>query len=420
MKNFCDQVTIIGLGYVGLPLLAEIGDKTQVIGFDLDSLRIHELKDGYDRTGELTTNELNRVNAKFTDNFADCGDSDFYVVTVPTPVNSKQDPEPKYLRLACEQIGPSLQPKNTVIFESTVYPGLTREVCIPILERLSGLKCSKDFFVGYSPERINPGDKTKRLKDIIKVTSGCCNSSRRLVDKFYSEIVGLKTHSAPSLEVAEAAKVIENTQRDINIALMNELSEIFNLCGIDTKDVIEAASTKWNFQAYTPGLVGGHCIGVDPYYLAFKARQLGIDPKVILAGRATNEKVVSRVIQRVHQAYSSIPNRTSYSILLLGATFKENCPDIRNSKSIDLYNSLNESEYEVEICDPLANLDEAHPSVKVTDLSYLKTYDLIIATVGHQIFKELGIEHFKSHLKENGEIFDLKSLFSRYESTFRL
>lgn len=414
------KICVVGLGYVGTPLLMNIGAEYIIYGYDIDEDRVNELKRGYDRTCEVSSADLLDKKARFTNDIRECRDCDIYVVTVPTPVTVDCEPDMQFLISACEKIGEQLTFGNLVIFESTVYPGLTREICIPILEEKSGLKCTAEFYVGYSPERINPGDKTRTLKKITKVTSGCCELSRRVVDEFYAKCIGLTTYSAPSIEVAEAAKVIENTQRDINIALINELSTIFNECNIDTEEVLQAASTKWNFHVYKPGLVGGHCIGVDPYYLAFKARQLGLEPSVILAGRKINEGVVSRIAKRIGDYFEGKPESETKSVLILGATFKENCPDVRNSKSIELYNQLAQSGCLVHICDPLADFSHGLDDILTVDLTALRKYDVIVMAVGHQKFVDFGVLNFREHLKEGGKFMDLKSVFEKYQSDFRL
>jgi UDP-N-acetyl-D-glucosamine/UDP-N-acetyl-D-galactosamine dehydrogenase len=414
------KVAVIGLGYVGLPVLSSISGRVEVVGFDVNEMRIEELSAGYDRTGEVTQQELDAIKATYSSSPKDCEESDIYIVTVPTPVNTENEPDCSHLIEACKMVGKQIKNGAVVIFESTVYPGLTREICIPILEHSSNFKCCRDFHVGYSPERINPGDKTRRLKDIVKVTSGCCDISRAIVDQFYSELLDLKTYSASSLEVAEAAKVIENTQRDINIALMNELSEIFQKAGIDTNEVIEAASTKWNFHAYVPGLVGGHCIGVDPYYLSYKAKILGVEPKMILAGREVNNAVTERILNEVLNHKQRLKDPNNFKVLILGASFKEDCPDVRNSKSLELFEDLRNLDIDVSICDPIADFNCKDKLWEPTEFGVLGKYDFIIITVSHSIFLQLEFKKLRQLLKENGKIYDVKSIFDKADTDYRL
>lgn len=415
-----NKISVIGLGYVGLPVLTSIMGEVELIGFDINELRVKELSAGYDRTGEVSQEGLSICKAKYTSSPEVCKASDVFIVTVPTPVTSENEPDCSYLISACEMVGKQIKNGSLVLFESTVYPGLTRNICIPALERASSLKCCHDFHVGYSPERIIPGDNSRSLKDIIKVTSGCCDKSRKKVDLFYSEFLELETYSAPTLEVAEAAKVIENTQRDVNIALMNELSEILQKAKIDTHEVIKAASTKWNFHPYTPGLVGGHCIGVDPYYLAFKAEELHVEPKLILAGRQVNNKVSSRIIKEVITHQKNVEIKSEFNVLILGATFKENCPDIRNSKSLELYSSIKNSKIDVSICDPVADFKHTREEIDPVEIEALSRYDFIILSVNHSIFYNLGIDNLRKHLKHNGKIYDVKSMFDKNYSDYRL
>lgn len=420
------KVAVIGLGYVGLPLAVEFAKKRKVIGFDINQNRVKELKSHKDSTNEVSSVELKKVKSKifYTTNSKDLFQSNFFIATVPTPINQSKNPDFSYLQDASELIGNVLKKGDIVVFESTVYPGATKEICIPILEKISSLKLNDDFSVGYSPERINPGDKLHRLKDIKKITAGSNTKAAKVIDDLYSTIIQAGTVPVSSIETAEAAKVIENTQRDLNIALANELSLIFQKMDIDTKEVIDAAASKWNFSKFFPGLVGGHCIGVDPYYLTFKAKKLGYDPKVILSGRALNDsmskKVASQLLDEMRMKKIKL---VKANILILGFTFKENCPDTRNSKVSDLANILSKRNLKIHIYDPLINLNEVkaqHSRLKFLKVPKNNFYDAIIIAVAHDNFKRLGPQKIKQFAKKNHILFDLKSLFSINDSDLRL
>lgn len=415
-----EKIAIIGLGYVGLPLAVEFGKVREVIGFDINSKRIAELKSGVDNTKEVDAEELKSASKlSYTDQLDDIKYASIFIVTVPTPVDEFKKPDLRPLQSSSTSVGKVLKKGDIVIYESTVYPGCTEEVCVPILEKISGLKFNVDFFCGYSPERINPGDKLHRVSTIKKVTSGSTPKIAEKVDALYKEIITAGTHKASSIKVAEAAKVIENAQRDINIAFVNELAMIFERIGIDTHEVLEAASTKWNFLPFKPGLVGGHCIGVDPYYLTYKAESLGYHPEVILAGRRINDNMGAHVASRVIKlmAKNELPIYKA-KILILGITFKENCPDIRNSKVVDVINELKGYGTEVDIYDPEADANEVKHEygLKLTE-NPNKEYHAIVLAVGHEAFKTLNLSEIKA---DNGVLFDIKGFFARGETSSRL
>ncbi|WP_214228882.1 nucleotide sugar dehydrogenase [Pedobacter sp. B4-66] len=419
------KIAIIGLGYVGLPLAIEFGKKYDVLGFDINVSRVDELTLGKDRTQEANLEDLNKVIAdrkesksktglKFSSNSEDLRKYNTFIVTVPTPIDQFKSPDLTPLIKASEMLGAILKSGDIVIYESTVYPGCTEEDCVPVLEKFSGLKFNKDFFAGYSPERINPGDKINTLTKIMKVTSGSTPEIADRVDDLYSSIISAGTHKAPSIKVAEASKAIENAQRDVNISFVNELSLIFDRIGIDTNDVIEAAGTKWNFLKYKPGLVGGHCIGVDPYYLAHKAQALGYHPQVILSGRRVNDKmgafvadkVVKLMIQKDHKIKGS-------KALIMGVTFKENCPDVRNTRVVDIYDELIQFGLEVDIYDPWADAAEVKHEYNVDILNKLDdgtVYDAVIVAVSHNEFLRFDYQKIK---RNNGVIFDTKACLDR-------
>ncbi|MRI59331.1 MAG: Vi polysaccharide biosynthesis UDP-N-acetylglucosamine C-6 dehydrogenase TviB, partial [Epsilonproteobacteria bacterium] len=391
------RLAIIGLGYVGLPLAVEFGKKYETIGFDINATRIEELKRGIDRTLEVSEEELQEATRlSFTASLEDIKDANIYIVTVPTPIDSHKNPDLTPLIMASRSVGRVLKKGDIVIFESTVYPGCTEEVCVPELERESGLRFNEDFFCGYSPERINPGDKKHRLPNIKKVTSGSTPKIAKKIDELYKSIIHAGTHLAPSIKVAEAAKVIENAQRDINIAFVNELALIFDRLGIDTLEVLEAAGTKLDFLPFRPGLVGGHCIGVDPYYLAYKAKEVGYHPQVILAGRRTNDEmgifVANKVVKLlIHKGHTVKGSRA----LVLGITFKENCPDIRNSRVIDVIEELREFGIDVDVYDPWADKEEVRREYGFDLLETepdLGSYDSIILAVAHDQFRNLNLK----------------------------
>ena len=409
------KLAVIGLGYVGLPLAAEFGKKRAVIGFDINKDRIEALKAGTDSTLEVSAEDLLLSgNLIFSSESQDIQDCTIYIVTVPTPIDKYLRPDLTPLLKASETVGRGLKAGDIVIYESTVYPGCTEEDCVPVLEKFSGLKFNQDFFVGYSPERINPGDKQHRLTSIKKVTSGSTPDVANLVDQLYREIVEAGTHKTSSIRVAEAAKVIENTQRDVNIALMNELSLIFHKLGLDTLEVLEAAGTKWNFLPFRPGLVGGHCIGVDPYYLTHKAQEVGYHPEVILAGRRINDFMGSHIADEtiklmLRKGIDVIGSR----ILVLGLSFKENCPDIRNTKVVDIIKSLESYNARVDTYDPWIDADDAEEEYGIAclrDSPSPRKYAAVIIAVGHRQFIELGKSGISSLVLENSVIFDVKGI----------
>lgn len=415
-----EKIGVIGLGYVGLPLAVEFGKIVSVVGFDINEARINELKTGFDKTLEVDREELmGAVNLSFSSNPKDLKDVNFFIVTVPTPVDQYKKPDLTPLIKASETVGQVLKKGDIVIYESTVYPGCTEEDCVPVLEKFSGLKFNVDFFCGYSPERINPGDKQHRLPNIKKVTSGSTPEIAEIVDQLYKKIIVAGTHKASSIKVAEAAKVIENSQRDINIAFVNELSLIFERMGIDTHEVLEAAGTKWNFLPYKPGLVGGHCIGVDPYYLTYKADSLGYYPQVILAGRRINDNmgihVANRVIKLMTQNNLAVKNS---KILVLGITFKENCPDIRNSRAIDVIRELQSFGADVEVYDPHADNEEVKHEYGLALIAELnKHYSAIVLAVSHEEFRAVKWNSIKN---DRTIIYDVKGFLDKGEVSARL
>ena len=421
-----DQIKlgIIGLGYVGLPLAVEFGKKRPVIGFDINTRRIEELRSGHDATLEVDATELSKSGQLiFSTHFEDLRECNCLIVTVPTPIDEHKRPDLTALIKATKVIGQILKPDDIVIYESTVYPGCTEEDCVPILENFSGLKFNQDFFVGYSPERINPGDKEHRITNIKKVTSGSTPEVADLIDALYNQIIIAGTHKAPSIKVAEAAKVIENTQRDLNIALINELAIIFNRMGIDTEAVLDAAGSKWNFLPFRPGLVGGHCIGVDPFYLTHKAQLIGYHPEVILAGRRLNDGMSTYVAGQLVKAISKKGIKLAGAkILIMGLAFKENCPDVRNTRVVDIYNELKDYSCEVDIYDPWINAEEAFREYSIKVSSSLKDcdYDAIILAVSHRQFREMGIKKIRSFGKPLSIVYDLKFIFNRLETDLSL
>ena len=419
-NNTNHSIAVIGLGYVGLPLAVEFGKKYQVIGYDTNEERLNALKKGEDETNQTTSDEINNAKGlKFSTSINDIKDCTIYIVTVPTPVDENKLPDLSPLLHASEMLGSILKKGDIVIYESTVYPGCTEEDCVPVLEKTSGLKYNNDFFCGYSPERINPGDKVNTLTKIKKVTSGSNPEIAEQVDQLYKSIITAGTHKASSIKVAEASKSIENAQRDINISFVNELALIFDKMGIDTQEVLDAAATKWNFLPFKPGLVGGHCIGVDPYYLAFKAKKLGHNPQVILSGRSVNDQMSSFVANKLNRLMNEngYENKKS-SILLLGVTFKENCPDIRNSKVFDIYHQLVQMGYQVDAFDPFANAQEVFEKHKIKLITSINKYDGILLTVAHDFFKSLDYDKIKSSSK--AILFDTKSILDKKIVTARL
>ena len=418
-------ISVTGLGYVGLPLAVVFAKKYKVIGFDINNKRIEELENNYDRTLEVSKEDLKKVkeNIKYTSNLQDLKEASIHIVTVPTPIDKHKNPDLTSLIMASRSVGKIFKKGDIIIYESTVYPGCTEEVCVPELEKESGLKFNKDFFVGYSPERINPGDKKHTVTKIKKVTSGSTPEVAKEIDELYKSIIEAGTHLAPSIKIAEAAKVIENSQRDINIAFVNELALIFDKLGIDTNDVLEAAGTKWNFLKFKPGLVGGHCIGVDPYYLAYKAKEIGYHPEIILAGRRTNDnmgifvanKLVKLMIQKGHTIKGS-------KVLILGITFKENCPDIRNSRVIDVIKELQEFGINVDVYDPWADREEVKREYNIDLMENgklkMENYDGIVLAVAHKEFKKIEEKLKKNKLTNtpltnNQVIYDIKGFFDK-------
>jgi UDP-N-acetyl-D-galactosamine dehydrogenase len=415
-----DKIGIIGLGYVGLPLAVEFGKVMDVIGFDINQDRIAELKKGYDRTREVEDHELKAATRlSFSSNLDDLKSVNYFIVTVPTPVDEYRKPDLRPLQSASKTVGAVIKKGDIVIYESTVYPGCTEEDCVPILEQISGLKYNVDFFCGYSPERINPGDKLHRVTTIKKVTSGSTPEIAEKVDQLYRKIIQAGTHKASSIRVAEAAKVIENAQRDINIAFVNELALIFDKMGIDTQEVLEAAGTKWNFLPFKPGLVGGHCIGVDPYYLTYKAESLGYHPEVILAGRRINDNMGAHIAGNVIKlmAKNKLPVYGA-DVLVMGITFKENCPDIRNSKVVDVINELKSYGTNVDIYDPQADNEEVKHEYGLSLVDKpSKKYHAIVLAVGHDEFKSVDWSTFK---QSNTVVYDVKGFLDKSITTARL
>jgi UDP-N-acetyl-D-galactosamine dehydrogenase len=426
MIQFNDQmkVAIVGLGYVGLPLAVEFGKKFQVVGFDINEHRIQELKSGVDVTLEVDESELLQANfLTFSSKKESLQDSDVFIVTVPTPIDQYNQPDLTPLIKASEMLGQVIKKDSVIVYESTVYPGATEEVCVPVVESISGLKYNKDFYAGYSPERINPGDKEHRVTTIKKVISGSTPDIADFVDALYRSIIVAGTHKASSIKVAEAAKVIENTQRDVNIALINELSIIFGKLGVDTLEVLEAAGTKWNFLPFRPGLVGGHCIGVDPYYLTHKAQAVGYHPEIILAGRRLNDGmgayVVSQLVKKMLKKRIQVEGA---NILVMGLAFKENCPDLRNTKVIDIVSELKEYNINVDVVDPWCSRKEAFDEYGVELVEKISDchYDAIILAVAHNQFKEMGATNIRAKGKKTHVLYDLKYVLPKTDVDMRL
>jgi UDP-N-acetyl-D-galactosamine dehydrogenase len=413
-ENSTIRIGIIGLGYVGLPLAVEFGKKFTTLGFDLNSKRIGELQSGIDVTREVQTDELKQATllefSAEADRLADCT---YFIVTVPTPIDTAKRPDLGPLQSASKTVGTFLKKGDIVIYESTVYPGATEEVCVPILEHISGLDFNRDFFCGYSPERINPGDRQHRLSDIVKITSGSTPETALKIDKLYRTIISAGTFPASSIKVAEAAKVIENTQRDVNIALINELALIFNKLEVSTREVLEAASTKWNFLPFTPGLVGGHCIGVDPYYLTHKAQEVGYHPAMILAGRRLNDEmgkyVADRVIKLMLQRNIEV---SGAKILIMGLSFKENCPDLRNTKVTDIIAELRDYSLEVDVYDPWVDPDDARREygLEIIPSPAERCYDGVVLAVGHKDFIDMPAGRIREFMKDEAVLFDVKNI----------
>ena len=414
------KIAIIGLGYVGLPLAVAFGEKYQVVGFDIHSERIANLKKGIDTTLECTSQEIaNAHQLVFTDDLTQIKDCTIFIITVPTPVTKDKQPDLNLLLTASKMVGGVIKKGDIIIYESTVYPGCTEEDCVPVLEAYSGLKYNQEFYCGYSPERINPGDKVHTLTKIIKVTSGSTAEVATIVDNLYASIITAGTHKASSIKVAEASKSIENAQRDINISFVNELALIFDKMDIDTHEVLAAAATKWNFLPFKPGLVGGHCIGVDPYYLAHKASSLGYHPQVILSGRHVNDQMSSFVSEKIIKLLVKNNFKVQGAkVLLLGVTFKENCPDIRNSQTFEIYTALKNNDVDVFAFDPFANAKEVLDIHQINLVTSLETYDAIVLTVAHDFFKSFNYASLKS--SPNSVIYDTKGILDQNIVTARL
>ncbi len=415
-------VSLIGLGYVGLPAAVAFAQQKQVIGFDINQERIAELKKGFDRTGEVSSEELASANILYTSEIADLREANFHIVAVPTPVDNAHVPDLAPVEKASVTVGKALKSGDIVVYESTVYPGVTEEVCVPILENESGLECGKDFFVGYSPERINPGDKERSFTTILKIVSGQDQKTLDIIAQVYGSVVTAGIHKASSIKVAEAAKVIENSQRDLNIAFMNELAVIFDRMGIDTEEVLQAAGTKWNFLPFRPGLVGGHCIGVDPYYLTYRAEQMGYIPQVILAGRRINDNmgryVARKGIKLLLKHGIKIDN---LQVNVLGFTFKEDCPDVRNTKVVDIVHELEDYNSTVYVCDPIADINDSlsEYGVKLYNFDELPQVPLLIVAVSHKEFIKMELDQLLTKVRPGGIIIDVKSTLPRGELVSR-
>jgi UDP-N-acetyl-D-galactosamine dehydrogenase len=416
MKTSNRIISVVGLGYVGLPVAVAFGKHARTIGFDINPRRVQALKDGHDHTGEVDDVDLKATDILYTDKIEDLKLADFHIVAVPTPVDDAHQPDLTPVIKASETVGKALKRGDIVVYESTVYPGATEEECVPVLERLSGLKCGIDFKVGYSPERINPGDKEHTFTKIKKVVSGQDQETLEIVARVYESVVTAGVHRAGSIKAAEAAKVIENTQRDLNIALMNELALIFDRMGIDTNEVLEAAGTKWNFLKFRPGLVGGHCIGVDPYYLTHKAEKIGYIPQVILAGRRINDGMGRFVAQRaIKEMIKAGHNILGGTVTLLGLTFKEDCPDLRNSRVIDIFRELEDYGITVQVHDALADEEEAirEYGIHLVKMDQLQPANAVIAAVSHRAYREMGVEQLKSLMGKNPVLIDVKAMYDQ-------
>lgn len=423
--NFSEiKIAVIGLGYVGLPLAVEFGRNRSVVGFDINQQRIDDLRNGTDFTLETSVDELAAAALlSYTNNIDDIRDCNCYIITVPTPINEHRQPDLGPLQKASETVGRILNKGDLVIYESTVYPGCTEDDCVPILEHHSGMRFNEDFFCGYSPERINPGDKKHRITNIVKVTAGSTPQTADIVDKLYNEIITVGTYRAESIKVAEAAKVIENTQRDLNIALVNELALIFNKMGIDTEAVLRAAGSKWNFLPFRPGLVGGHCISIDPYYLTHKAQSIGYYPEVILAGRRLNDSMGTYVVAQLVKTMTKKRIQVEGAkVLVMGLSFKENCPDIRNTRIVDIIHELKDYNCEVDVYDPWVVPKDAAEEYGITPVAQLHAghYDAIVVAVGHQQFVNMGAAAIRELGKEESIIYDLKYVLAANESDLRL
>ncbi len=417
------KIAVIGLGYVGLPLAVEFGKRFDTVGFDIRTSRVEELRDGRDATLEIPSTELAETSLRYSASLDDIRDCNVFIVTVPTPIDAAKRPDLTPLVRASESVGGALKLGDVVVYESTVYPGCTEEICVPILERVSGLKFNEDFFVGYSPERINPGDKAHRVTTILKVTSGSTPEAGDFVDALYGSIITAGTHKASCIKVAEAAKVIENTQRDLNIALVNDLAMLFNRLGIDTLEVLQAAGTKWNFLPFRPGLVGGHCISVDPYYLTHKAQEVGHHPDVILAGRRTNDGMGPYIANEVIRLMVRKGiNPVNARVLVLGLAFKENCPDLRNTRVVDIVQALEGYNAVVDVHDPWVDVAEAQHEYGITPIEQLTpgTYDAVVVAVGHEQFVDMGVGAIRGLGKAASVVYDVKYVLPRGAADGRL
>lgn len=409
------KISVIGIGYVGLQVAVAFGKKSNTVAFDINQKRLQELSDGYDRTKDVDVADLLDSNLLFTSDINDLVNADFHIVTVPTPVNLNNEPDLTLIKMASESIGKILKPGDIVVYESTVYPGVTEEICVPILESKSGMKSIQEFSVGYSPERINPSDDEHTFSNTTKVVSGQNRETLEIIASVYESVIDAEVYKANSIKIAEAAKVIENTQRDINIALMNELSMIFKKMDIDTNSVLEAAMTKWNFVGYKPGLVGGHCIGIDPYYLTHKAKELGYKPEVILSGRKINDQMATFVAEElIHKLKDKSINTDESLITILGVTYKHNCNDIRNSKVFDLIRYLEKSGATLQIYDPLADHEEVQNEyqVNLTSFSELKPADVLVLAVAHEKFLEFSVDDYLQLMKKNSFVVDIPGMIS--------
>jgi len=416
MQQIQRMISVVGLGYVGLPVAVAFGHQHQVIGFDINQQRIDELRDQFDRTQEVSSEELQQTSILFSNQISDLAKADFHIVAVPTPVDDAHQPDLSPVLGASRSVGAALKKGDIVVYESTVYPGVTEELCVPVLEQVSGLSCGRDFTVGYSPERINPGDLEHSFTNITKVVSGQDPATLDTVAEVYASVVTAGVYKAGSIRVAEAAKVIENTQRDLNIALMNELALLFNMMGIDTQDVLAAAGTKWNFLNFKPGLVGGHCIGVDPYYLTYKAEQLGYIPQVILSGRSINDGMGRFIAQQtIKQLILSGTRIKGCTVSVLGLTFKENCPDLRNTRVVDIIQELTGYGIQVQVCDPEVDPDEAlqEYNIKLVPLAALQPASAVVVAVAHDSFRQLTTEDYDRLLAEERVIIDVKASLCR-------
>ena len=419
-----NKLAIIGLGYVGLPLAIEFGKKREVIGYDINKIRVNELKNSLDRSFEVQNDEFKKsAKLNFTNSIDDAKDCKIYIVTIPTPVDHNNKPDLSLLKNCCVELSPLIKKNDLIIFESTVYPGVTEEICAPIIEKYSGLTFNKDFFCGYSPERINPGDKVHNISTVIKLTSGSTPEIATKVDELYKQIITAGTHKTSSIKIAEAAKVIENTQRDVNIALVNELSMIFSKLNIDTQSVLKAAGTKWNFFPFKPGLVGGHCIGIDPYYLAHKSLEAGHIPEMIISGRKINDQMPFYVAEQLKNfMIKKSIDLSNANILVMGFTFKENFPDTRNSKIADLIKGISKYNSNIDVYDPWPNKDDVKKEygINLINKPIKRKYDVIVLAVAHDHFKNLSTKQLKGLGKKNHIIYDLKNIFKSHETDLRL